>query len=70
MNDPYVTPEDLTWTCGRCGGALSVGEVTVGYMGHRFTAKLPKCPRCGLILVSEEVAMGKMAEVEQILEDK
>jgi hypothetical protein len=39
-------------------------------MGNRFATELAKCPQCGLILVSEKVALGKMAEVEQILEDK
>jgi hypothetical protein len=39
-------------------------------MGNRITADLPKCPVCGFVMISEELALGKMAEVEQILEDK
>jgi len=31
---------------------------------------LPPNSECGLVLVSESVALGKMAEVGQILEDK
>jgi hypothetical protein len=47
-----------------------VGKVTVAYLGNQFTAELPQCPRCGMVLISEAMALGKMAEVEQILEDK
>ncbi|MBP1753072.1 MAG: hypothetical protein H6Q57_1908, partial [Geobacteraceae bacterium] len=28
------------------------------------------CAACGLVLVPENLALGKMAEVERILEDK
>jgi len=65
-----TTPADLMWTCHGCGAALVSGPVTLAYMGNRFTAELPHCPSCGFVLVSEELALGKMAEVEQILEDK
>jgi hypothetical protein len=70
MNRGYVQPEDLTWKCQRCNEYLVVGTVTVTYLGNQFTAELPKCPRCGMVLISEALALGKMAEVEQILEDK
>jgi hypothetical protein len=39
-------------------------------MGNRMTADLPQCPVCGFVMISEELALGKMAEVEQALEDK
>jgi hypothetical protein len=70
MSDGYVQPEDLTWKCQQCGEYLVVGTVTLAYLGSQFTAELPKCPRCGRVLISEALALGKMAEVEQILEDK
>jgi ribosomal protein L32 len=70
MNSGYVQPEDLTWKCQRCNEYLIVGTVTVTYLGNQFTTELPKCPRCGMVLISETLALGKMAEVEQILEDK
>jgi hypothetical protein len=31
---------------------------------------MPHCPNCNQVLVPEELALGKMAEVEKILEDK
>jgi hypothetical protein len=70
MNDGYVQPEDLTWKCRKCGEYLVVGKATIAYLGNQFTAELPKCPGCGMVLISEALALGKMAEVEQILEDK
>lgn len=70
MKSENVKPEDLNWTCAKCGQGLIVGPVTIQYLGNKFTTDLPKCPDCGLVYISEEVAMGKMAEVEQLLEDK
>lgn len=70
MKNDHINPEDFEWQCRRCQCELEAGPVTVEYMGNRFSTELPQCPQCGLVLVSESVAMGKMAEVEQILEDK
>ena len=70
MNGDYSRPEDLTWQCRKCKVNLVVGPVTLSYMGNRMTADLPQCPVCGFVLISEELALGKMAEVEQVLEDK
>ncbi|MFH1156938.1 MAG: DNA-binding protein [Pseudomonadota bacterium] len=70
MKSDTVRPEDLEWTCFRCRTNLVPAQVMVEYMGNRLTTELPVCPDCGFVLVSETVALGKMAEVEQILEDK
>jgi DNA-directed RNA polymerase subunit RPC12/RpoP len=70
MKSQHAEPQDLEWKCARCNQALVVGPVNVEYLGNRFTTELAKCPRCGFVLVSEELALGKMAEVEQMLEDK
>lgn len=70
MNSDHVRPEDLKWRCDRCRCSLVVGHVSVSYMNNRFTTDLPYCPGCRTVLITEAVATGKMAEVEQILEDK
>lgn len=70
MNRENIRPSDLEWRCTSCGTKLEPAMVTVEYLGNEFTAELPRCAGCGLVLISEEVARGKMAEVEQILEDK
>jgi hypothetical protein len=49
---------------------MITGPINVAYMGNRFTAELPHCPGCGKVLISEHVALGRMAEVEKLLEDK
>ena len=70
MKAENIRPEDLTWVCRKCNRQLEAGTVTVEYMENQFTTELPMCPVCGFVLVSEILALGKMAEVEQILEDK
>jgi ribosomal protein S27AE len=58
------------WECGKCGVALQVSQVNVEYLGNAFPANLLKCPQCGKVFVPEDLALGKMAEVEKALEDK
>ena len=70
MKNENVKPGDLKWTCEKCGQRLIIAPVTVEYLDNQFTTDLPKCPQCGLVYISEELATGKMAEVEKLLEDK
>jgi len=70
MKAENVDPEDLQWVCRKCNQPLEAGTFSVEYMGNQFTTELPVCPGCGFVLISEALALGKMAEVEQILEDK
>ncbi len=63
-------PENEEWECAHCGELLTFGKVVITYMGSEFTLQLPQCDRCGLVLIPEELALGKMAEVEKLLEDK
>ncbi|MCB2191125.1 MAG: hypothetical protein KQI62_06140 [Deltaproteobacteria bacterium] len=70
MNMENIQPGDLEWRCEKCGTKLEPAKVTVEYLGNEFSAELPRCPRCGMVMISESLALGKMAEVEQILEDK
>lgn len=58
------------WICNRCNLPLEIQKVRLQYMRVIFAVNLPACPRCGLMLVDEELAIGKMAEAEQTLEDK
>jgi hypothetical protein len=70
MKTVQATDDDLKWVCHLCHKHLVAGPVNVTYMGNRFTTELPQCPGCGWVLVTEAVALGKMAEAEAILEDK
>jgi len=62
-------PESGDWACA-CGAELVPGPVVAGYLGSAFTITLLTCAACALELVPEGLALGKMAEVEQLLEDK
>ena len=69
--NPYYDESLLgEWTCGKCATALKPSKVEITYLGSQFTIELPVCETCGRILIPEELALGKMAEVERILEDK
>ena len=56
--------------CCKCGVSLEKRPVTFSYLGSVFNRELPVCPVCGQIYVSKELAQGKIAEVEFLLEDK
>ncbi|MCK9238762.1 DVU_1557 family redox protein [Desulfocurvus sp.] len=58
------------WRCAACGQSLVMAPAVLEYMGSRFEVELPRCPACGLTLVPEDLALGKMLEVEKLLEDK
>ena len=56
--------------CCKCRIDLQLQKTSLSYMGHNFTVELPRCPKCGLVYVPPELAAGRMAEVEMLLEDK
>jgi len=56
--------------CGLCQQPLEPATVPVAYLGSAFPVTLLKCPTCGQVFIPEDLALGKMAEVEKMLEDK
>jgi hypothetical protein len=56
--------------CVKCKVPLEMGKVGVSYLGNTFPVDLPRCPGCGQVYVREDLALGKMADVEKLLEDK
>lgn len=56
--------------CATCKIYLTPGKVTLSYLGSNFPVELYKCPQCGLVYIPEELARGKMQQVEAALEDK
>jgi hypothetical protein len=58
------------WICNRCQAHLEIKKVRLQYSRVIFAHDLPACPRCGMVLIAEDLATGKMAEAEQVLEDK
>jgi hypothetical protein len=70
MSSNYIKAEDLEWRCFKCNQPLVVGLALVDYLGNELTTDLPLCPGCSKVLISEQLAVGKVAEVERLLEDK
>lgn len=59
-----------TWMCDKCHQALMSQKVRVRYLDGSFEVELLKCPTCNMVFISEDLALGKMLEVEKGLEDK
>lgn len=58
------------YMCAKCNKPMTPGKVLASYLGSEFRIELWKCPDCGKVLVPKDLAMGKMLQVEQALEDK
>jgi hypothetical protein len=58
------------WVCAACQKTLVIRPVEISYMGSAFPVNLPCCPQCGQVYLPEDLALGKMADVEKSLEDK
>jgi predicted RNA-binding Zn-ribbon protein involved in translation (DUF1610 family) len=65
-----LSEEASVWSCTACGKPLEVVKVAFTYMKGNFEVDLPACSGCGIVMISEELATGKMADAERILEDK
>ena len=67
---PQESIEEKIWSCMKCSLPLEMAKVAISYLGNEFPVDLLRCPGCGLVFVPEDLALGKMAEVEKLLEDK
>lgn len=56
--------------CRACKVPMEPAETYFEYLDHGFHTKLLRCPKCKEVYIPEALASGKMAEVEQNLEDK
>ncbi|GIK63465.1 MAG: hypothetical protein BroJett018_12590 [Chloroflexota bacterium] len=65
-----MSEQEQVWMCDNCNIPLQPDKVDVAYMGNAFPVELLKCPNCGLVFIPEDLALGKMVEVEKQLEDK
>lgn len=70
MSRQDAASEKSPLLCLRCDLPLEEGKTNVAYLGSMFPVDLLRCPRCGQAFVPEDLALGRMAEVEKILEDK
>ena len=65
-----AAPHATGLVCGRCLVPLEPVETKFSYLGHEFSHHIPRCPKCGQAHIPEELAAGRIAEVEAMLEDK
>ncbi|MGI6492065.1 MAG: DVU_1557 family redox protein [Pelotomaculum sp.] len=57
--------------CSKCQIPLEPANIEIDYLGYHFdNEKVPRCPKCGLIYISEELVKGKITLLETSLEDK
>lgn len=62
--------EERKWRCAKCGAELTTRKTIFNYMERNISHDVPVCPKCGKVFISRALAEGRMAEVEEQLEDK
>ncbi|MFZ5969228.1 MAG: DVU_1557 family redox protein [Bacillota bacterium] len=62
--------QNIPWVCDKCKKNLELHKVKVRYLEGNFEVELMKCPTCNIVFIGEDLALGKMLEVEKGLEDK
>ncbi|WP_018606889.1 DVU_1557 family redox protein [Uliginosibacterium gangwonense] len=67
---PPPSSQKEDFLCIKCEQALVLRKVNASYLGSSFQVDLLCCPSCGFVYVPEALALGKMLQVEQALEDK
>jgi hypothetical protein len=58
------------WLCALDGRPIEPRSVTLSYLVAGFPVRLPACLEHGMVLITEELATGRMLEAELALEDK
>jgi uncharacterized protein with PIN domain len=62
--------QNTAWVCDKCKEKLVLAKVKAAYLSGNFEVDLLTCPVCRSVYVGEELALGRMLEVEKTLEDK
>ena len=70
MSELHPEANKAKWVCGKCGSPLEVASVNVSYLGSGYPVELLVCKKCNRPLVPAELALGKMLDVEKLMEDK
>lgn len=56
--------------CDSCKVEMVELDVEFSYLNRSFRHKVSRCPECGQVYIPEELASGRMHEVEKKLEEK
>ncbi|MBN2038403.1 MAG: DNA-binding protein [Spirochaetes bacterium] len=65
-----MSTDEKKWKCGKCMKELVLKKTVFSYQGHSFSHDVYTCPQCGKVLIPKELAEGRIAKVEEQLEDK
>ena len=63
-------PKKKKLMCFKCRKELELKKTDFTYLGHSFFTEVPRCPECGQVFISEDLAKGRITEVEMQMEDK
>ena len=76
MDTKGIDPKNLQkgmegrYICAKCNIPLEPKETHFTYLGQPFHADILRCSKCGNVMIDEALVRGRMAEVEEMLEDK
>lgn len=58
------------WYCFKCKEKVTETEIRLVYLEVEGTQEGLMCPKCGVKYITEEVAVGKLARGEKMIEEK
>lgn len=56
--------------CDQCKVEMVEHDAEFSYLNRSFRHKVPRCPKCGQVYISEKLAAGRISDVEKQLEEK
>ncbi len=62
--------ENKKLICSRCCVDFKIYKANFSYLDHSFNTEVMRCPSCGQVYIPEDLAKGKMMQVEVSIEDK
>ena len=65
-----MNAEERIWKCAKCKKELVMKKTVFSYLGLTVAHDVRTCPGCGKVFISQDLAEGRMAEIEEQLEDK
>ena len=69
-NSNQGSAEKIEIICMKCDVKMEERGITFRYLGRTFKHRILRCPSCGQAYVPEELAKGRMAQVESMKEEK
>ena len=66
--DTFDTEDKMV--CEKCQIEMVSMEADFSYLKRSFRHPVLRCPSCGQVYIAEDLAKGRMSEVETLLEDK